>query len=89
LALVGTPRGFKRSMPDQSSGPRTPRDYPSRSNSVSLSIWMVAGYREAAEREKLLVAAARYVPNTQFLTIPFQSELIRADYSYENPPQAV
>jgi len=50
---------------------------------------MVAGYREAAEREKLLVAAARYVPNTQFLTIPFQSELIRADYSYENPPQAV
>ena len=43
-----------------------------------LSIRMVAGYREAAERKILLVAEARYVPNTQLLSIPFRSELIHA-----------
>jgi hypothetical protein len=42
----------------------------------SLSIRMVAGYREATERKNLLVAEARYVLNTQFLTIPFRSELV-------------
>ena len=41
-----------------------------------LSIRMVAGYREAAERKILLVAEARYVPNRQFLSIPFRSELL-------------
>jgi hypothetical protein len=41
-----------------------------------LSIRMVAGYREAAERKILLVAEARYVPNRQFLNIPFRSELV-------------
>ncbi|HWO33899.1 MAG TPA: hypothetical protein VNO32_34305 [Candidatus Acidoferrum sp.] len=41
-----------------------------------LSIRMVAGYREAAERKILLVAEARFVPNTQFLSIPFRSELL-------------
>jgi hypothetical protein len=43
-----------------------------------LSIRMVAGYREAAERKILLVAEARYVPNTQFLSIPFRSDLIHS-----------
>jgi hypothetical protein len=37
---------------------------------------MVAGFAEAIEREATLVAAARYVPNTQFLGIPFRSELL-------------
>jgi hypothetical protein len=37
---------------------------------------MVAGYAELAERKDFLVAGARYVPNRQFLSIPFRSELI-------------
>jgi hypothetical protein len=37
---------------------------------------MVAGFAEVIEREETLVAAARYVPNTQFLSIPFRSELL-------------
>jgi len=38
---------------------------------------MVAGFAEVIEGEDFLVAAAaRYVPNTQFLTIPFRRELI-------------
>jgi hypothetical protein len=38
---------------------------------------MVAGFAEVIEREENLVAEARYVPNTQLLSIPFRSELIR------------
>jgi hypothetical protein len=41
-----------------------------------LSVRIVAGYREVPETRDLLVAQARYVPNTQFLGIPFRSELI-------------
>jgi hypothetical protein len=37
---------------------------------------MVAGFAEVIEREEALVAEARYAPNTQFLNIPFRSELI-------------
>jgi hypothetical protein len=37
---------------------------------------MVAGYAEVIEREEALVAAVRYVPNTQLLSIRFHSELI-------------
>src|SRR5580693_3634773 len=36
---------------------------------------MVAGFAEVIDREETLVAAARYVPNRQFLRIPFRSEL--------------
>jgi hypothetical protein len=39
---------------------------------------MVAGFVEVVEREETLVAEARYVPNTQFLSIPFRSELIHS-----------
>jgi hypothetical protein len=39
---------------------------------------MVAGFSEVAERKDFLVAGARYVPNTQFLSIPFRSELIHS-----------
>jgi hypothetical protein len=42
---------------------------------------IVAGDQEVAEKKNILVAGARYVPNTQLLSIPFRSELIRADYS--------
>jgi hypothetical protein len=31
---------------------------------------------ELIEEEPFLVAEARYVPNTQFLSIPFRSELM-------------
>jgi hypothetical protein len=37
---------------------------------------MVAGFAEVIESEATLVAAARYVANTQLLSIPFRSELI-------------
>jgi hypothetical protein len=37
---------------------------------------MVAGFAEVIEREETLVAEARFVPNAQFLSIPFRSELI-------------
>jgi hypothetical protein len=37
---------------------------------------MVAGFAEVIESEETLVAEARYVPNTQFLSIPFRSDLI-------------
>jgi hypothetical protein len=40
------------------------------------TIRMVAGYLETDEGKHILVAEARYVPNTQFLSIPFRSELI-------------
>jgi hypothetical protein len=43
-----------------------------------LSIRMVAGYSELIGSEQFLVAEARYVPNTQFLSIPFRSELIHS-----------
>ena len=46
-----------------------------------LSIRMVAGYSELIAAEQFAVAEARYVPNAQFLTIPFRSELVCADYS--------
>jgi hypothetical protein len=39
---------------------------------------MVAGFTEVADRKEFLVAAARYAPNTQFLSIPFRSELIHS-----------
>jgi hypothetical protein len=39
---------------------------------------MVAGFAEMIEGEEILVAEARYVPNTQFLSIPFRSELIHS-----------
>jgi hypothetical protein len=39
---------------------------------------MVAGFAEVIEREEILVAEARYVPNAQFLSIPFRSELIHS-----------
>jgi hypothetical protein len=39
---------------------------------------MVAGFAEVIEREEALVAEARYVPNRQFLSIPFRSELIHS-----------
>jgi len=46
---------------------------------------------ETIKREEILVAAARYVPNRQFLCIPFRSEPIAAtsglsqvDYGAEN-----
>jgi hypothetical protein len=42
-----------------------------------LSIRLVAGFAEVIEGEHFLVAAARCVPNTRFLTGPFRSELIR------------
>ena len=42
-----------------------------------LSILMVAGFSELILAKELLVAEARYVPNTQLLSIPFRSELIR------------
>ncbi len=41
-----------------------------------LSIRMLAGRREIIERQSVVVAEARYVPNAQFLSIPFRSELI-------------
>jgi hypothetical protein len=41
-----------------------------------VQIRMVASYREIIEGTQLLVAQARYVPNAQFLSIPFRSELI-------------
>ncbi len=41
-----------------------------------LSIRMVAGHSELSAAEQFLVAEARYVPNTQLLSIPFRSELI-------------
>jgi hypothetical protein len=41
-----------------------------------LSIRMVAGFAEVIEGKDFLVAGARYVPNRQFLSIPFRSELI-------------
>jgi hypothetical protein len=37
---------------------------------------MVAGFADAAEGKEVLVAGARYVPNRQFLNIPFRSELV-------------
>jgi hypothetical protein len=37
---------------------------------------MVAGSVEVIAREESLVVLARYVPNTQLLSIPFRSELI-------------
>jgi hypothetical protein len=37
---------------------------------------MVAGLVEVIETEETLVAAARYVPNIKFLSIPFRSELL-------------
>jgi hypothetical protein len=37
---------------------------------------MVAGFAEVIEGEETLVAGARFVPNTQFLSIPFRSELL-------------
>jgi hypothetical protein len=37
---------------------------------------MAAGFLDVAERKKILVAGARYVPNTQFLSIPFRSQLL-------------
>jgi len=37
---------------------------------------MVAGIPEMIESEEILVAEARYVPNAQFPSIPFRSELI-------------
>jgi hypothetical protein len=43
---------------------------------AELSIRMVVGYREVAETEEGVVAAARYVPNTQLLSMLFRSELI-------------
>ena len=43
--------------------------------SIRLSIRMVAGFAEVIEREDFVVAGARYVPNRQFLSIPFRSEL--------------
>jgi hypothetical protein len=39
-------------------------------------IRMVAGFAEIVEREETLVAEARYIPNRQFLSIPFRSELL-------------
>jgi hypothetical protein len=39
-------------------------------NSDGCTVW------EVIEREDTLVAAARYVPNAQFLSIPFRSELL-------------
>jgi hypothetical protein len=36
---------------------------------------MVAGLAEVIEKEEILVAAARYLPNTHSLSIPFRSEL--------------
>jgi hypothetical protein len=42
----------------------------SRTNIESLSIRMVAGYREGAERKTLVVAEARYVPNYNFCPSP-------------------
>ena len=39
---------------------------------------MVAGFTEVIESEETLVAEARYVPNTQFLSIPFRGELIHS-----------
>jgi hypothetical protein len=39
---------------------------------------MVAGLAEVIESEASLVALARYVPNTQFLSVPFRSELIHS-----------
>jgi hypothetical protein len=44
---------------------------------------MVAGFAEEIETEEIeteeiLVEGARYVPNTQFLSIPFRSELIHS-----------
>jgi hypothetical protein len=41
-----------------------------------LSIRMVSGHSELIAAEQFLVAEARYVPNTQFLSIPFRSQLI-------------
>jgi hypothetical protein len=39
---------------------------------------MVAGFAEEIETEEILVEGARYVPNTQFLSVPFRSELIHS-----------
>jgi hypothetical protein len=44
---------------------------------MSYNIRMAAGLAaEVIDREETLVAEARYVPNRQFLSIPFRSELI-------------
>jgi hypothetical protein len=40
-----------------------------------IQIRMVAGFAEVIERQETLVAA-RYVPNRQFLSVPFRSEMI-------------
>jgi hypothetical protein len=37
---------------------------------------MVAGFIEITETKESSVAEARYVPNRQFLSIPFRSELL-------------
>ena len=43
---------------------------------MGIQIRMVAGFADVGERKEILVAEARYVPNAQFLSIPFRSELI-------------
>jgi len=45
---------------------------------IMLQIRMVAGFIEITETKESSVAEARYVPNTQFLSIPFRSELIHS-----------
>jgi hypothetical protein len=37
---------------------------------------MVAGLAEVDERKEILVAGGGYVPNAQFLSISFRSELL-------------
>jgi hypothetical protein len=44
---------------------------------LKLQIRMVAGFAEIAEKERFLVAGVRYVPNRQFLNMPFCSVLVQ------------
>jgi hypothetical protein len=52
---------------------RPPQNQHSQLNSQNR---MVPGFADLIETEEGLVAEARYVPNRQFLAIPFRSELI-------------
>src|SRR5712664_2528173 len=58
---------------------RDRRSRPShRLGRIPLQIRMVAGYPKLVHRKEQLIAEARYVPNTQFLSIPFRNELIHS-----------
>ena len=50
---------------------------PASLSSIYCQFGWLRGSRKLLKRNDFLVAGARYVPNRQFLRIPFRSELIR------------